>query len=195
MSLRSVRIVRKKYLKIGEVCGDEPRSPLGIHTGFLNDACGFNRVEGDMKIIDLSAGNRAVWYNKEHLECLYVDIRESVKPDLVADSTALPDSVGSGYDLIVFDPPHNNSGPNSNMSRVYGYHTTARIYEIIEGTGKEAWRIGNKEALMAFKWNDCQIKLQKVLDLMPQWEPLFGHLTKDGPGSKTYWVMLKRRPI
>lgn len=24
------------------------------------------------------------------------------------------------------------------------------------------------------------------------WEPLFGHLTKDGPRSQTFWVMLRR---
>lgn len=47
---------------------------------------------------------------------------------------------------------------------------------------------------MALKWNNHDIKLQRVFELMPQWEPLFGHLTKDGPGSQTYWVMLKNIP-
>jgi hypothetical protein len=48
---------------------------------------------------------------------------------------------------------------------------------------------------MALKWNDHDIKLERVFSLMPQWEPLFGHLTKDGPGSKTYWAMLLRKNI
>jgi hypothetical protein len=146
-----------------------------------------------MKIIDLSAGRRAIWFNKRHPDTLYVDRRKEVGPDLVADTTKLPRKAGSGYGLVVFDPPHMNCGPNSNMSRVYGHHTTAEIYRTIEGTAKEAWRVSKRGALMAFKWNDHDIPLQRCFDLMPQWEPLFGHLTKDGPGSKTYWAMLKRK--
>lgn len=145
------------------------------------------------KIIDLSAGKRAIWFNKNHPLAIYIDRRPEVNPTIIADSTALPESIGDGYDLVVFDPPHVNCGPNSHMSKVYGHHTTAEILGIIEGTAKEAHRITKDNALMAFKWNDHDIKLSRVLNLMPQWEPLFGHLTKDGPGSKTSWVMLLRR--
>ncbi len=85
-----------------------------------------------------------------------------------------------------------NCGPNSNMSRVYGYHTTAEILETVEETGREVYRVTSPNALMAFKWNDHDIKLDRILKLLPNWEPLFGHLTKDGPGSQTFWVMLRR---
>lgn len=147
-----------------------------------------------MKIIDLSAGNRAIWYNKDHPLVNYVDKRKSVNPHLCADSTDLNMIDDGVYDLVVFDPPHMNCGKNSNMSKVYGYHTTKEILETIQGTAKEAYRITKSNALMALKWNDHDIRLQRVFDLMPQWEPLFGHLTKDGPGSasKTYWAMLRR---
>ncbi len=148
-----------------------------------------------MKILDLSAGNRAIWFNKYHPDCLYLDARPEVMPDIVCDTKALPDPVGVDYDLVVFDPPHMNCGPNSNMSRVYGYHTTAQILETIQGTAIEAHRVTKPGALMALKWNDHDIRLQRVFELMPQWEPLFGHLTKDGPGSKTYWSMLRRRNL
>lgn len=145
-----------------------------------------------MKILDLSAGKRAVWFNKNHPLAVYVDKRSEVNPTIIADTTKLPIAVGNNYDLVVFDPPHMNCGPNSNMSRVYGHHTTKQILETIEGTAKEAHRVTRSGAFMALKWNDHDIKLQRVFDLMPQWEPLFGHLTKDGPGSKTYWAMLRR---
>jgi len=147
-----------------------------------------------MKILDLSAGNRAIWFNKKHPLCLYVDKRAEVNPDVIADTTALPESIGSGYNLVVFDPPHMNCGKNSNMSRVYGYHTTKEIFRTIEGTAKEAHRVTGSGALLALKWNDHDIPLKKVFELMPQWEPLFGALTKDGPGSKskTYWCMMRR---
>lgn len=146
-----------------------------------------------MKILDLSAGRRAIWFNKAHPLALYLDKRPEVSPSIVCDTREIPSSVGSGYDLLVWDPPHMNCGPNSNMSKVYGYHTTAQILELIEKTGSEAFRVSKENALMALKWNNHDIRLQRVFDLLPQWEPLFGHLTKDGPGSQTYWAMLKRR--
>jgi hypothetical protein len=146
-----------------------------------------------MKILDLSAGNRAVWFDKKHPLAVYIDKRPEVNPDIVCDSTALPEAVGSGYDLVVFDPPHMNCGRNSNMSKCYGYHTTAEILKTVEGTAKEAHRVTGSGGLMAFKWNTHDINLKRILKLMGQWEPLFGHITKIGPGSQTYWVLLKKR--
>lgn len=146
-----------------------------------------------MKILDLSAGRRAIWFNKDHPLATYLDKRAEVNPTVVCDTRAIPPVVGSGYDLIVWDPPHMNCGPNSDMSKRYGYHTTAEILDTIEKTAIEAYRVSVEWALMALKWNSHDIRLERVLKLMPQWEPLFGHLTKDGPGSQTYWVMLKKQ--
>lgn len=85
-----------------------------------------------------------------------------------------------------------NCGPKSNMSKVYGYHTTKEILETLRLTQKEAHRVSVPNALMALKWNTHDIPLKKVFLLLDKWEPLFGHLTKDGPGSQTYWIMLRR---
>jgi len=145
-----------------------------------------------MKILDLSAGKRAIWFDKNHPFATFLDKRPEVTPTIVCDTRQIPAEAGSGFDLVVWDPPHMNCGPNSNMSKVYGYHTTKEVLDTIEGTAKEAHRVTREGALMALKWNDHDIALKRVFDLMPQWEPLFGHLTKDGPGSKTYWAMLRR---
>lgn len=145
-----------------------------------------------MKILDMTAGNRAVWYNKKHPLCLYIDKRKKVKPDLVLNSSKLPKNFPTDFDLVLLDPPHLNCGKNSNMSRVYGYHTTKQILKFIEGSGKEAHRVTKKKGLMALKWNNHDISLKRVFDLLPNWEPLFGHLTKNGPRSQTYWVLLRR---
>lgn len=54
----------------------------------------------------------------------------------------------------------------------------------------------NSEPLMAFKWNDHDQKLPRVLALMVEWwEPLFGHTTSSRTkhSCQTYWVMLRRR--
>jgi hypothetical protein len=110
----------------------------------------------------------------------------------LCDTTALPDEVGRDYDLIVYDPPHMNCGPTSDMSARYGYWTTKQILSTVFLTSKEAARVSKDSALMAFKWNTHDIKLERVLDLMPDWEPLFGHMTKNGAHSQTFWVMLKK---
>lgn len=148
-----------------------------------------------MKILDLTAGNRAIWYNKWHSSCMYLDKRESVNPDILCDIRNLPSTVGSGFGLIVFDPPHLNFGKTSNMSKVYGHHTTAEILDTVKGGSAEAHRVSAHDALMAFKWNNHDISLQRCFELMPHWEPLFGHLTKNAahPSSQTFWVMLRRR--
>ena len=146
-----------------------------------------------MKILDLSAGNRAIWFDKNHPMALYLDKRAEVKPDIVCNTNELPLQIGNDFDLICWDPPHMNCGANSNMSKVYGYHTTKEILETIEATANQAWLVSKPNALMAFKWNTHDIKLERVFKLMPKWEPLFGHLTKDGPRSQTYWVMLRRK--
>lgn len=149
-----------------------------------------------MKILDLSAGKRAVWFDKNHRDATYVDIRPEVAPTIVADARALPPEVGDGYDLIVFDPPHVNAGANSRLSRLsYGHHTTAQIRDIVAGSAREAHRVSRPDALMAFKWNDHDQSFERVLGLMaPWWEPLFGHATaiRTKHACETQWVMLRR---
>lgn len=150
-----------------------------------------------MKILDLTAGNRGIWFDKNHPDAMFVDRRAEVAPTLVADSRSLPDEVGRGFDLIVFDPPHVNFGATANMSRDYGHHTTAEIKSLIAGASIEAHRVARPDALMAFKWNDHDIPIATVLSLMTDyWEPLFGHkvAARTKHYSSTVWVMLKRRP-
>lgn len=145
-----------------------------------------------MKILDLSAGNRGIWFDKEHPCATFVDIRPEVKPDVVADTRALPAEIGEDYDLIVFDPPHKNNGAHFGMARSYGRFTHEEILSTIGETAKEAHRVARDDALMAFKWHEGHIGLPKALALLaPFWEPLFGHgVTHQQKG--TSWVMLRR---
>lgn len=149
-----------------------------------------------LRILDLSAGNRAVWFDKAHPCATYLDIRPEVQPDIVADSCALPDSVGGDYDLVVFDPIHKNNGANGNfgMTRSYGHATHDEIRSTIANTAKEAHRVTRDDGLMALKWNDHSLKLTTVLGLLaPYWEPLFGHgVSHQQRSSSTSWVMLRR---
>lgn len=145
-----------------------------------------------MKILDVSAGNRAIWYDKHDPICTFLDIRAEVSPDVVADSRDLSMFEDSLFDMVVFDPPHVNFGANANMSRTYEHHTTVEIRGIIERTATEASRVVRTDGLMAFKWNDHDQKLGTVLALMPQWRPLFGHkvASRTKHSSSTSWVIL-----
>lgn len=147
-----------------------------------------------MRILDLSAGKRAIWFDKACKDAVYVDVRPSVKPTIIADTRYLPFAEGV-FDMVVFDPPHVNFGENADMSKTYGWHTTDAIRELIRETAAQAWLVTKPDALMAFKWNDHDQKLEKVLDLMGCfWEPLFGHKTamRTKHASITTWVMLRR---
>lgn len=153
-----------------------------------------------MKILDLSAGNRAIWIDKNNPLCTFLDKRPEVNPTFVCDTKNIPQEVGEGFDLVVFDPPHENVGANSNMAKFYGHSTRAEIVETIIGSGKEAHRVTRQNALMAFKWNDHAYKLDKVLELLkPYWDPLFGHHLKNRGGAdaktQSFWVMLKRNDL
>lgn len=147
------------------------------------------------RILDLSAGNRAVWFDKAYRDAVYVDVRPEVSPDVVANTCALPAQLGVGFDLVVFDPPHENYGANGFMTKNYGHFTLPQIRATIAGTAKEAHRVTRKDALMAFKWSSHALKLSTVLALlMPYWEPLFGHgVTPSTRRNRmTSWVMLRR---
>ncbi len=149
-----------------------------------------------MKILDLSAGRRAVWFDKNHRDAIYIDIRPEVEPTLVADARALPADIGQDFDLIVFDPPHKNNAASGKMAHNYGHWTAEQIRDIVTGSAKEAHRVARPDALMAFKWNDHTRKLASVLTwISPWWEPLFGHgcAPQQRGRSTTSWVMLRRR--
>ena len=63
-----------------------------------------------IKILDLSAGNRAIWWDKNHPLATFLDKRAEVEPTYVCDTREIPAEVGADYDLFVFDPPHANFG-------------------------------------------------------------------------------------
>ncbi len=149
---------------------------------------------GHLRVLDLSAGNRAIWFDKSHPDATYIDIRPEVKPDIVADSRSLPAGIGQ-FSLVVFDPPHKNNGSQFGMARSYGCFNHNHIRSTIIETAKEAHRVTVENALMAFKWNDHSIALASVLRLLGEyWEPLFGHgVSHQQRSSSTSWVLLRRR--
>lgn len=147
-----------------------------------------------MRILDLTAGNRACWADRHDSRAIFIDVRPEVEPTIVADACALPAEVTGPFDLVVFDPPHKNNGPVSGMTRSYGHSTAEEITRLLRGAAAESWRVAGEHALMAFKWNDHTRKLSSVLPLLePYWSPILAHgLTHQQGRSQSTWSLLSR---
>ena len=145
-----------------------------------------------MRILDATAGNRAMWFNKSCPLTTFIDVRPEMKPDRVLSCTET-DFPDESFDLIVFDPPHVNCGATSSMGKTYGHFTTAQIKELVKEAFLEFYRILKPSGFVAFKWNDHDTKLKTVLDMAdPLFVPLFGQVvaTRTKHSSSTYWVVL-----
>lgn len=149
----------------------------------------------DLKVLDLSAGNGAVWFGDRPTGVVAVDKRAETTANVLCDTRSLPFQ-DDAFDLAVFDPPHTNCGPNSDMARRYGHSKMDEIRDLIRGTGLEASRCVKRMGTMALKWSDRDIGLTAVLGAMPMWRPLFGHHVVQRPqrqghsGIATTWWML-----
>lgn len=83
------------------------------------------------KILDVCCGSRMFWFNKNHPDVIFQDIRKEehtlcdgrklvINPDVVADFTDMPYKDETFY-LVVFDPPHlKKIGESSWMAKKYG---------------------------------------------------------------------------
>src|SRR5439155_25977125 len=87
------------------------------------------------------------------------------------------------------------NGPEGQMAYYYGSQRAADIRKMIKETAVELYRVGTPDAVLALKWNDHDVKLERILKLMEGWEPLFGNrvASRMKHRSSTYWVMLKKR--
>ena len=147
-------------------------------------------------ILDACCGGRMMWVNKQHPNALYIDIREedkghiaavpnhSVKPDLVMDfrNMHLPDKK---FKLVVWDVPHLLRAGNGIFAKKFG-----------KLNFNECWRVLEDYGILLFKWNNHDIKVKQILQLLPQ-KPLFQNITS-GSGlkktSQTYWFCFMKIP-
>lgn len=154
-------------------------------------------------ILDACCSGRQFWFNKQHPNTLYIDIRKEekglcperpnfqIQPDLIMDFRNLlfPDS---SFKLVVWDPPHLKSlGATSIMAKKYGVlNKETWRYDLSKGF-EECWRVLEDFGILIFKWNEEDILLKDILKLFKR-EPLFGHTT--GSKSKTHWLCFMKMP-
>ncbi len=149
------------------------------------------------RILDACCGSRMFWFDKQHEDALYMDIREEesilcdgrrliVKPDLVADFREMPFQ-NESFHMVVFDPPHLvRAGEDSWLSKKYGKlnEATWRM-DLMQGFD-ECMRVLKPNGTLIFKWNEDQISLKEVLECFGH-KPLFGDKR-----SKTHWLVFMK---
>ncbi|MDO5716390.1 MAG: class I SAM-dependent methyltransferase [Tissierellia bacterium] len=148
----------------------------------------------DFKILDACCGSRMFWYDKDHKDTIYQDIRIvsetlcdgrklEIKPNYTGDFRRM-DFPDESFYLVVFDPPHlRKVGKNSWLAKKFGSLNPNTWKEDIRNGFDECWRVLKPNGTLIFKWSEDQIKLKEILDLFPI-RPLFGNKR-----SKTHWLV------
>jgi SAM-dependent methyltransferase len=148
-------------------------------------------------ILDACCGSKMFWFNKTHPETVYMDNRQfettlcdgrtlKISPDVVADFRNIP-YPDHTFNLVVFDPPHLvRAGEKSWMRLKYGCLEKDTWKDDIKNGFNECMRVLDKNGVLIFKWNEEQIKLKELLNVLGI-EPLFGDKR-----SKTHWLVFMK---
>ena len=153
-------------------------------------------------ILDCCCGSRMFYFDKKDSNVLFADIREvheelcdgrklDVSPDVFADCTNMP-FAGGLFRMVVFDPPHlKNVGLNSWICKKYG-KLPDNWQEFINDSIHECMRVLADYGVLIFKWNEQQIKISEVLDVIKDYKPVFGHRTT--VKNNTIWLAFMKYP-
>jgi len=156
-------------------------------------------------ILDVCCASRSMWFNKQHPNVIFGDIRNEVhivtdkskadgtrtiriEPDTLIDFRDLPYPDGC-FKLIAFDPPHlERAGPKSWMAAKYGKLSDDWRSDLRKGFA-ECFRVLEPGGVLVFKWNETHVKLKEVLALTDS-EPLFGQVS--GHKGLTHWLVFMK---
>lgn len=154
-------------------------------------------------ILDACCGGKMFWFDKNNKVVLFADMRDgdytlcdgriiSVRPDIVTDFRNMP-FPDNYFKMVVFDPPHLiQAGPNGWMAKRFGSLPKDGWQEYIKQGFDECWRVLDNFGSLIFKWNETDIPVSKILEVI-EVKPLFGH--KSGKQSRTYWMCFMKLPI
>ena len=106
-----------------------------------------------------------------------------IKPDVVADFRKMPFDDNT-FKIVIFDPPHLvNVGENSWLAKKYGKLSKDSWQADIRQGFSECMRVLDIYGVLIFKWNEEQIKLKEILNVI-NYKPLFGNKR-----AKTHWLV------
>ena len=166
------------------------------------------------KVLDITMGHRGMQKEVKKqfgidYDLLSLDIRgkmgNGMKPDIVADSRALPFAAES-FDIILFDPPfsfHKSTSLGNQEYRrfyiTYGlnlYESRAELGDYIQETFREVERVLRPDGYCLLKWSESRIKLDYPLSLKgglnehKRWQRPSKHWgTKTGTATWYIWLM------
>ena len=157
----------------------------------------------DKFILDACCGPKYMWFNKNHPNCIYVDIRSEefmnrkekviITPDLLADYRKLP-FVDNRFKLVVWDPPHlKNKKQTGNFLKTFGnLHPDTWKEDLTKGFN-ECWRVLDNYGILVFKFSDFSFSFREVLNLFPV-KPLFGNSCSKSKNATTKWFCFMKIP-
>ncbi len=131
-------------------------------------------------ILDACCGGRMFWYNKNHPNAIYQDIRKEVLPlkeQYGMNFTVEPDIIGDyrrmsfedkSFKLVIFDPPHLILNKTSWMAKKYGTLKDINWKEDIKRGFYECWRVLDDYGTLIFKWNNQSIDIKEIKPLFPE---------------------------
>lgn len=154
-------------------------------------------------ILDPASGSRMMHFDRKNPRVIFGDCRDEtikvtdrshgnlsgtrtihIHPDILMDFRDLP-FADESFHLIAFDPPHLvRAGKKSWLAAKYGKLSDSWQDDLRKGFA-ECWRVLALNGTLVFKWNEDQIPLREILDLVPQ-KPVFGNTS--GRKNKTHWL-------
>ena len=154
------------------------------------------KTADEKTILDACCGSKMFWFDKNNKNTIYMDNRETeerlcdgrilkIKPNVKGDFRNIPFKDNT-FCLVVFDPPHlKKVGEKSWLAKKYG-KLDANWREDIKKGFEECMRVLKKNGILIFKWNEQQIKLKEILEII-DFQPLFGNKR-----DKTHWLVFMK---
>ena len=156
-------------------------------------------------ILDACCATKGMWYNKNHPNTVYIDIRkeppgfikqrpnQKIEPDYVMDFRKMSFK-DKNFKLVVFEPPHLRSlGKNSLFRKKFGCLLAQTWQSDLQKGFSECWRVLEDYGVLVFKWSDSEIPFKEVLSLIEH-EPLFYNTSNNKATSVTKWFCFMKIP-
>lgn len=151
-------------------------------------------------ILDACCGGRHWWFDKNHPNAVYLDIRSepkgtislqpnwSVEPDIISswENTPFDDE---SFHLIAWDIPHKLKPDKGLITKKYG--SLGEDWKpLIQNGFNELMRVLKVNGTLILKHNDLDIKVSELMEVIGQ-DPLFGTKTKKGVNNTFFFVFMK----